>query len=957
MLRMLKCLSNKRANVIGTVLLAIMMLVSVGVYTNYQLKAPDKPEDKGIFLESELTTKRSLVLGIGDFVQTDTLGSEGRLWYCNYPYPASGAQINRTLVEYLNSSLNVFLAKLQEKSEQFKVISGPEIRLSGNMSDIFSLDNDSVSIDLDDFIIELNDGNSVRRINLSEREVFYFRLWYIYKGLYQWMEEDAGGLTQSIYTNVFDIENKPCQAYACLCIYEGGDIIPDAYVDELKVYEEDVWEALQQSVDRLNKIFDNSGISCSYNIDDIDIINHLKRNKSYTKFCDDREIHVVHNWSGAGPVDYLYSVKGYPFKSECNKNNNLSTTIRFGVIAINKTDGNTFNFDYNVNKSIDLPFDWEYNGTKAIEKAAMSSAINMVFDVECTDSEINIDTASGFKPFTTKISLGLNLGRNCDFSPGNPYSSNTCEFTGSVKKECRPGQPPPRPEGIAGHCKTWYKVNCSEPVGGVSYCDCPWYDCRCNMTQPYCFLCDESTNWDCVVIRAREETKPNITLDANCRFKDQCYAANVTIRLLAGLPVEQACARDWKIKCKGEGGGGGGGTGTPCDLDKLTLNDTCGRELNLFGLDRDCLSIKCVGSEASCFYDEDFVIDDEDTTREVCSIASGKYYNESSHKALFCNRVSCNEKLCTPFNEDVTISGTGSDEIKYTYCSPCQKAVCAADGTIKCVDETDRVYEWTRAYQTNYITYSGETQTYDELKGEKCSEVVPGSSPDDYFHCRQLTCDQGELKCLPQNDHVWQYDNDHNNYLLYSGEDKTQDELKGEKCSEVVPGSSPDDYFYCRQLNCVSGNLSCIPQSNHNWDVNPYHYNYVHSDIVNNPMSYEELLRETCAAEGFADVNRTPDGYHINCYKLQCMDGELNCTYNNGQKYNYSKTHIYSGIDYWHTSYIYDYRHEMAVLKKEIHSEIKINRQVLDQLVRFNMEWVDYMKKRFGKVQTPVPNK
>jgi hypothetical protein len=840
---------NKRANVIAAVLLVIMTAVSAAVYTTYQLNPPEKKEEKKAFTESELAVRRSLVLGVADFLEGDMVKNSSsiggnKLWYCNYPYPASLMQLNNSLNSFINFSFTGYLNRLGPQLEPLgaHIASIPKVSVVG-MNSLGELNNDSIKIEINDFIIETNESGAIRGADISKKQALYFRLGKIYKGLFEWINQsDAGNLTQNIYSNLFDIAKKQCQAYACTCGNDGKALISDDDLNDLKINKDEIKNALSISINNLNKLFNGSGIVCGFQINNrnIEIINNVKRNQSFTDYCSDRDVHYVDNWPDAGEATFnaFDSTRIFNTEADCNKDNGFGDSIRSQKIPVEMSNGTVFDFDFKDKRNIEAEKSVSFSGVKMMEKVAVSSAANFVFDVECKDTKVSIDSGSGFETFAIRISMGLSLVRNCDIPPILPeqaYTSGPCEFAGGSVggKRCR--QEPVKPEGIEGHCKVLVKNNCSIE-NGIKYCNCSYVDCRCSIDTPNCNRCDESTQWEC----KRQfpiGDKPPKPEDGNCDYTDACDTSGVKQRLLSGMNVTEACVANWTLSCGGLGPGD-----KPCDPNDYNLQDVCGREIYVKGIKTDCLEIQCVGSGATCFVNGTRRIDDDNAARELCGIASGRSYNLTTGKAVFCNRASCDKTKCLPYNEGRDIP---YDEIKYTFCQPCQKAVCDSAGYVKCVAGANGEWDFWKQYY--YRQYTRINETYNELINRTCSS-------------------QGIANL--------------------------------------------DGNYYCYNLMCVNGQLTCNKQADEGWGFYWKHWYYMY---YRQNKTFDKLFREICS--DFQDTNTTLDGRHFNCYKMQCTNGRLVCNVSDGVKsylpeqttstYNYD-TGYSTNANYWYYYYITD---------------------------------------------------
>lgn len=423
---------TKKGNVVATVLVAIMVLVSVFIYTQHVVLAPRTSDESGSILASELTIRRSLVMGLYDFLKGDMIKENSfqpgnYMWYCNYPMPASIEQIEGSLTYYLNQSIQDYVIMLESANEHenLTTISDPVITIN-NVTDFDHLINEAVSVSVMPFVIGVTDGKTIKHINLSTREVFYFRLWYMYKEIYHWMQSDGGNLTQHVFEEVFDITEFPCQMHKCSCAAEEAPLISD---DDLSKYEitreafiEKVNTVMGKSMQAINGQFRDSGVQCTFMIENVDVLNTKVRNQSYSRFCDYTNMFVIDDWTAAGPVEF--KAHQSPAYTSCNPA--VDEAIRAPVIEVQNAIGERIPVDYRQKADI-IPDETNImTGSKVIEKIGLNTATKVTLRVMCTDSYVNIESTRGYEPFSVQFRMMLDLVRNCGTIDYNPWSTEMC---------------------------------------------------------------------------------------------------------------------------------------------------------------------------------------------------------------------------------------------------------------------------------------------------------------------------------------------------------------------------------------------------------------------------------------------------------------------------------------------------------------------------------------------------
>jgi hypothetical protein len=425
---------NRRANVVASILLVIMTLVSVAVYTTYTIQSGEKKQNLEEF-ESGVVVRKNIVFGLNDFIFSDsyTFGTDGGLWYCNYPFPASLDQINASLSSIIKKQVDLYLTKLEEEFPNVEVISGPNISLITGELD--NLDNNSLVVNVDNFVVEITENNSIRRMNLSKKEGFYFRTWQFYKVFYEWLGSDADGIIQGIYTSLFDNPQKQCQAYECTCVSEPGEILINGTdLEKMMLNFEEVEKSLNASISELNKMFAGSGIFCRINLSNNSRIeNYVNRTQEHTDMCEHPYTKYVYppedNSTEFNAVNEN-DPRSQPLK-ECNIGGaliNLGNDNKIKIQSSSHPPDNYFNFSYSEKRDLPRNVTVTYDNSPMVERIGVSTHLNLLFSVECTDSEVSIDTAKGFEPYRTKIELGVNLVRTCQPPKKSYYTNDICQI-------------------------------------------------------------------------------------------------------------------------------------------------------------------------------------------------------------------------------------------------------------------------------------------------------------------------------------------------------------------------------------------------------------------------------------------------------------------------------------------------------------------------------------------------
>ncbi|MBW3002423.1 hypothetical protein KY338_04675 [Candidatus Woesearchaeota archaeon] len=409
---------NVKASAAALVLVSLLAVVAGALFTlhSYDKFEVDRSRQNEISTEAAITLSRAISLGINDFA-LNGFSKNNKYWYCNYPLPPYTDEANESVDWFVNERIRNYIQALRE---QGKFVNMPDIKNDVAGLEITGLNMDSISYDVSNYIVGVESDEFTEKQDISSRYTNPFKVWLMYNNFYDWMRDNAGHLTENIYTEVF--ENKACQAISTDCDCPGsenGRFIKNATIDEMKLEIEDVYPALDKSLEELNAKFEGTGITCEYRIEKYHIENEEKIDYSYAadSYLDQGKTDTL-DWD---QVLYNYEYKIWyddftlpnPGQDELGgcptTDPEIDATYREQRI----------NLDVDVDETESVEFE---DGTCTsnvmfelfhVEEFALNKKLGLLLTYSCSDPSVSIESPDGLKPFTGEVGLRVSVRMDC----------------------------------------------------------------------------------------------------------------------------------------------------------------------------------------------------------------------------------------------------------------------------------------------------------------------------------------------------------------------------------------------------------------------------------------------------------------------------------------------------------------------------------------------------------------
>jgi hypothetical protein len=406
---------NKKANIVGLVLLIVVGLAASSVYLRHVYIEPPNTNMilNEVVTEVDLAMSRAIALGINDYI-THGFSKDNAVWYCNYPFPVDINESNQSIHFFINERAKSFLDNIRLKGFN---ITDPLIIVDGFENGIENLPNNSVLVKVENLMVGLTTDNLIQQRDLSSEYSLNWPVFKMYKGMTSWMYNDGGKLLENIYNDVF--YNKPCQIIKSCCSCSETYMIEKGLRDSLKMSLNDVYPAIEKSILLLQDNFNDSSIICNYSIEKYHIENIEKFNYSTSQtsylnctsdvlsWNEDLYDYKYSLWSddftlpGSG-LDGLMELGGCP-----TWNNSINATLRPYVIADSVLSETLFSSD---DSQICTQSSWFRMHT---EEFAIDKKLGILLKVYCEDPTISVEGEKDIHPLKSETFVRLSVRLDC----------------------------------------------------------------------------------------------------------------------------------------------------------------------------------------------------------------------------------------------------------------------------------------------------------------------------------------------------------------------------------------------------------------------------------------------------------------------------------------------------------------------------------------------------------------
>jgi hypothetical protein len=406
---------NKKSNIAGLILLIVLGLAASTIYLKHVYIEPlnNNIRLNEISTEIELAMSRAITLGINDYL-SNGFSKNNAVWYCNYPYPVDNNESNKSIHYFIEERAKHFLDNIRIKGYN---ISNPKITVVDLKNNFENLPNDSITIKVEDLILSIKTDDLVQQQNFSSTYSLDWPVFLMYKGINSWMKDDGGQIIKNIYNDIFF--NKPCQIIKSCCSCSETRMIEQGLIDDLKLKLEDVYPAIDLSIQKLQEQFNETNIKCNYSIEKYHIENTEKFNYSTTQTSHLNCTPEVLYWDSS-KYDYEYVLwtndftlpgAGFDGLTELGGcptwDNEISATLRPHINADTVLPETHYESSESETCTQSIWFRMHN------EEFALDKKLGLLLRINCQEPSISIEGIDEIHPLKAEILARISVRMNC----------------------------------------------------------------------------------------------------------------------------------------------------------------------------------------------------------------------------------------------------------------------------------------------------------------------------------------------------------------------------------------------------------------------------------------------------------------------------------------------------------------------------------------------------------------
>lgn len=423
-------LTNNKGSSVALVLVLILGLVFASILTTHFSSTIDVDKSKKgeITSQVDVAMDRAITLGINDFL-TNGFSDLNKVWYCNYPYPPYLNESNQSIHSMVDRRIDLYLETLRNEGYD---ITTPKITFDINSLNESNLKNYSVKVNVEDFYIGINDTDVKYKQKLDKSYEYDWPVWFLYKNMLDWMENNSGDITDEIYE--LSIKDKPCQIISSSCDCYNDSIAPVALKDNISLKEKDLYPAINASLQKLNKRFEGTNIVCNYTIDRIHIENIPKIEYSYslTSYLNDSS--DVIEWDESN-YDYNYTHYLDDYSLPNPGMDSLGGCPTFNDTVDATIREKRVDFETGLKETVKMDFESETcaNSDLLIQKnelLAIDKKVGLLLTFSCSDPSVSIEQESGIGPLSAEIKTRVSVALECPIPANEDITQEPAHICG-----------------------------------------------------------------------------------------------------------------------------------------------------------------------------------------------------------------------------------------------------------------------------------------------------------------------------------------------------------------------------------------------------------------------------------------------------------------------------------------------------------------------------------------------
>lgn len=403
-----------RGNTVATIIIGTVIIISVGVFgvRTYQIGETFQSAQQA-YTESAIMLEESLQQSIYHLMQrgyNNTAERDGgELWWCNAATPPDLDEVNRSLTILANESLTSLLETL----ERAGVSASEPVIIFDFEDDIASLTDDTVTFNITEFIVSIEDDESRQSRDLARTYTYTYRTWEILKGLDAWIRTDAGHLSQEL-DRVLN-EDKTCLYDSCCCYGSGQAPSHQELINQNRADPGQIEAAVRRTIDRLNDEM-GEGITCSasHTLG----TQYAVRQRTVQGVCQTPWASTCAVKPVGNPTSLL-TASG-PYASLCSERRVIDPPVTTEPANIISSDPRSL-----VSSSGSTGTDVVYN------RYAVDKQMSGEIEIRCTDERATVFIDGNFKPLEAVIRLGVAIHSECNMDeyPGNTHDHTSSQCT------------------------------------------------------------------------------------------------------------------------------------------------------------------------------------------------------------------------------------------------------------------------------------------------------------------------------------------------------------------------------------------------------------------------------------------------------------------------------------------------------------------------------------------------
>jgi hypothetical protein len=459
-----------RGNMVATIIIGAVIVISVGVFgvRTYRIgetfqSGQQAYTESAIMLEESLQQSiyRLMQRGYNNTAERDA----GELWWCNAATPPDLDEVNRSLTTLANESLTSLLETL----ERAGVSASEPVIVFDFEDDIASLSDDTVTFNITEFIVRIEDEESTQSRNLARTYTYSYRTWEILKGLDAWIRTDAGELSREL-DRVLN-EGKSCLYDSCCCFGSGQEPNAQELINPNRASPAQINAAVQHTIDRLNDLM-GEGITCraTHTLSpDYAVRQHTVAGVCQTPWASTCAVRAVDN------PTVLMTASG-PYASLCADRRVIDPPITNDPTNVISSDSRNLDSSSSGSGGSDVVYN----------RYAVDKQLSGEIEVRCTDERASVYIDGDFRALEAVIRLGVAVHSECsiDASPGSThnYGDSVCTVEGGASgggAECiectHMCEPLPSQDFCDAEGRIWTGVCDSN---GEWTGDCAWRSCN-----------------------------------------------------------------------------------------------------------------------------------------------------------------------------------------------------------------------------------------------------------------------------------------------------------------------------------------------------------------------------------------------------------------------------------------------------------------------------------------------